>query len=318
MSYDNILKDIYFNPNHSAAFGGVKRLYDHVKLIDQNITLKDVKKWLSLQKEYTLFKDTYKNFSRNKIYASYVNEQWEIDLLDYANLHRYNNGYKYLITIIDIFSKYLYVIPIKRKCMKEVTERFEILFKKIKPTKIRSDRGKEFDNREFRALCQKYDIIYFVTENQTKKCAIVERINRTLRHKIQRYMNHNKTFKYINVVKYFVHAYNNTIHRSTGMAPKDVDEKNETIIFKKLYNAKNMLELIKKKNSKNKFEIGDLVRRKFDPKPLDKGYKQRWSTDVYKVRKVYNKFHKPQYSLELNGQRLRRRYYPEELQKVSI
>ena len=204
-----LFERIYFNPSHPAAFGGVKKLYQYAKIENKGITLNDVKKWLSSRNEYTLFKESRKNFKRNRIYVSYVNEQWEIDLLDYAKLSRFNQGYKYLITIIDVFSKYLYVIPIKRKSMKEVTDRFTILFQKVKPTKIRSDRGKEFDNLEFRQLCRKYNIIYFVTENQTKKCAVIERVNKTLRIKIERYLATNNTKKYIDIVKHIVDIVNN-------------------------------------------------------------------------------------------------------------
>ena len=316
---EKLLNKLYFDPNHPASFGGVKRLYDHAKLIDNSITILDVKNWLSSKFPYTLYKDTHRNFQRNKIYVSYVNEQWEIDLLDYSNLSRYNYGYKFLITIIDVFSKYIYVIPIKNKSMKEVSEKFEILFKKVKPTKIRSDRGKEFDNKSFKVLCQKYNIIHFVTENQTKKCAVIERLNRTLRNKIERFLAYKTSRKYIDDLKSIVNSYNNSIHRSIGMSPIDVNENNESIIFKNLYHADNLFDLIKnKKSQKLKFEIGDTVRQKFDPKSLDKRYHQKWSDVVYKVRKVYNKFKTPQYSLELDGKDLRRRFYPEELQKVII
>jgi transposase InsO family protein len=313
---NSIFEQIYFDPQHPAAFGGAYKLYQYAKLQDDRITLENVKNWLSTRDEYTLYKPTKQNFKRNKIYVSYINEQWEIDLLDYSSFSKSNFGYKYLITIIDVFSKYLYVIPIKTKSMQEVTSKLTLLFDKVRPTKIRSDRGKEFDNSGFRALCQKYNINHFVTENQTKKCAVVERVNKTLRIKIERFMNYNNTRRYIHMVKHLVKAYNSSIHRSTGMAPEDIDEEDEEIVFKNLYGADNMIELLKKEG-KIKFEIGDKVLRKNDPKPLEKGYRKQWDPQVYKLRKVYNRLNKPVYSLELRDHKLRRRFYPEELQKVN-
>jgi len=316
---NKLLEEIYFDPNNPASFGGVNKLYKYAKSIDASITLKKVKDWLSSRHEYSLHKEVRNNFKRNRIYVSYINEQWEIDLLDYANLSRFNDGYKYLITIIDSFSKYLYVIPIKNKSMSEVYSKFEILFKKVTPSKLRSDRGKEFDNHQFRSLCARYNVKYFTTENQFKKCAIVERINRTLRIKIQRYLLHNLTKKYIHVVKHIVNSYNNSVHSSIKMRPKDVNKSNENKVFKNLYKANNLLELMKKtKQSKLKFEEGDTVRQKYDPIVFDRGHNQKWSDTVYRIRKVYNKLHKPLYSLELGDSRLKRRFYPEELQKVRI
>jgi len=316
---NNLLENIYFDPRHPASFGGAQKLYKFAKSIDDTITLKHVKDWLSSRHEYSLYKESKSKFKRNRIYVSYINEQWEIDLLDYSSLSRFNNGVKYLITIIDVFSKYLYVIPIKNKSMKEVTSKFDSLFKTVHPTKIRSDRGKEFDNQQFRNLCSKYNIKYFVTQNQFKKCAVVERINRTLRMKIQRFMTHKLTKKYVDVIDQIVHSYNNTKHKSIGMRPKDVNFHNESEVFKNLYGAKNILDLMKKsKQLDHKYEIGDTVRSKYDPIVFDKGNTQKWSDIVYKVRKVYNKMTKPQYSLELDGKQLQRRFYPEELQKVKI
>ena len=314
----NILENIYFNPEHPAAFGDRKKLLKYAKEVDSSITDNDVKNWLSSKFEYTLYKPTRKNFERNKVYATYINEYWQIDLLDYVSYSRQNSGYKYLTTIIDVFSKYLIVIPLKNKSMNEVTKKFNLLFAKIKPSKIQSDRGKEFDNHQFRKLCSDHGIIYFTTQNQTKKCAVVERVNRTLRIKIQRYMVHRGTYRYIDIIEKIVKGYNHSVHRSTEMKPIDVKMNDESKIFKKLYGAENMIEIMKQRQGDKKFETSDTVRVKFDERPLEKGYQQKWSDIVYKVRKVYNKLLKPQYSVSLNDQNLKRRYYPEELQKVSV
>src|SRR6266516_1847178 len=110
---DKIFKRIYFDVNNPASFGSVVKLYRAAKAINQNIILRDTKNWLNQQFEYTLYKQTQKNFERNRIYATFINEIWEIDSLHYVNYARYNHGFKYLIMIIDVFSKYLRVIPVK-------------------------------------------------------------------------------------------------------------------------------------------------------------------------------------------------------------
>ena len=146
----HLLERIYFDEKHPASFGGVRNLYRAAKSLNSNITLKFVHDWLSSRFEYSLFKPTVKIFSRNKTLATYINEYWQCDTLDYSNISRFNNGFKYLICVIDVFSKYLMVIPLKSKTMTEVTYKFNILFNQIKPTHLQSDRGTDFYNREFK------------------------------------------------------------------------------------------------------------------------------------------------------------------------
>ena len=318
----DILKQIYFDSRHPAGYGGVRRLYQHSKKLDPNITVRNVKDWLSSQSAYTLFKEAKTNFKRNRIYATHANEQWEIDLLDYAQYARYNRvrikrnykyeyrSIKYLITIVDVFSKYAYILPIESKSMNIICNNFEQLFKKVLPKKIRTDRGKEFDNVRFKTMCDKYNIIHFVTQNSTKKCAIVERFNRTMRNKIERFMHHSRTRRYVDDLKSLLFSYNNSFHRSIKMIPSNVSHENEGIVFRNLYGKKNMLEILKDQRYNVMFEIGDTVRQKFEPKVFDKGYRQKWTDVVYKVRQVLNKFIKPQFILEYRGQPFKTKVLP--------
>lgn len=314
---DDIFKSIYFDESNPASFGSIIKLYRAAKAIHPAITLRDTKNWLSKQYEYTLYKQTERNFERNKIFTNFINEVWEIDSLHYVNYSRYNYGYKYLIMIIDAFSKYLIVIPVKTLRAEELIPKFTKLFRKVKPMKIRTDRGLEFNNRHFISLCQRFKIKFYTTSNQTKKAAIVERVNRTIRNKIRSYLAHKNTLRYIDALKQIVKSYNHSIHGSTHMAPIDIDESDERKVFKNMYGHPNMLSILKnQKNMRNKFERGQEVRQKFDEKLLDKGYVQKWSDQVYKIRKVYNKLSKPQYTIALDDRVISRRFYPEELQIV--
>lgn len=202
--------------------------------------------------------------------------------------------------------------------MSVISDNFEILFKKVKPQNIRSDRGKEFENQKFKSLCSKYNINHFVTQNSTTKCAIVERFNRTLKTKIERYMNHNRTRKFVDALKSMLNSYNNSTHRTIKMAPSVVSYENESEVFENSYGENNLLDIMKKNVTQAKFQTGDTVRYKYDAKPFDKMYRQRYTDIVYKVLKVIPKLNKYQYELEYRGNVLKRRFYPEELQKVKI
>src|SRR5882757_995858 len=100
---DKILQSIYYNPKHQATFSSPERLYDAVK--DRGISLNKVKKWLSGELTYTLHRQSKKNFKRNKILVSHIDEQWEADLVDMREFASKNNKINYILTVIDCFSK---------------------------------------------------------------------------------------------------------------------------------------------------------------------------------------------------------------------
>ena len=318
-NFNNLLNDIYYDSKNPGSLGGINKLYLQAKSYEPGIKYKDVLNWLRSQNVYTLHRPARRRFKRNRIIVSHINEQWEIDLVDLKLFSQQNHGYNYLLVIIDAFSKFLRVFPLKTKSAVEVLSKFKTLFQTVKPKKIRSDKGGEFDNRIFRKYCEQNNVIYFTTENKDIKCAIVERVNRTLKEKMFRYFTQKGTRNYIDVLQNFVDSYNNSKHRSIKMAPADVDPEDEKIVFENLYNHPNMKSLIfNQKKLKPKLKIGDTVRQKYTLNALDKSYYPLWTDMVYKIDKVYNKHTKPQYTLEVEGEKFKRRFYPEELQKVHV
>jgi len=120
---DKILEDLYYNPKNSAAYGGFKRLYQAVKNKRKNnnkkYTENDVKQWLSGQESYTLFRHRLRNkYPTSKYEVSEIDQQWSIDLADMQIISQQNKGYRYLLCVIDVFSKYAWVKPLKSKVSK--------------------------------------------------------------------------------------------------------------------------------------------------------------------------------------------------------
>ena len=311
------MDEIYFNPKNPGSLGGARRLYYAAKSKYPNLTINDVKEWLSKQNVYTLHKPVLKHFSRNRIYTSYPNEQFDADLVDLRHLSRQNNGYKFILVVIDCFSKYLFALPLKSKTSLEVLTAFKKIFEIRKPQKLRTDRGLEFNNQIFKNFCKKNDINYFTTTNSDIKCAIVERVNRTLKIRMFRYFTLKGTRKYIDVLNDMVHSYNHSVHRSIGMAPADVKDEHQKQIFKKLYNMPNLIPLLKRKKT-HALKVGDTVRIRYVLNAFDKSFYPLWTDIVYKVDKIYSKLTRPQYTISLEGEQLPHRYYIEELQKVTV
>ena len=99
---------------------------------------------------YTLHKPVRIHYTRNPTVAHSIDHQWAADLADVKNLGRYNKGVKYLLTVIDILSKYAWVIPMKNKTDAEQKRAFESILKEgRKPLRLQTDKRSEFYNKSF-------------------------------------------------------------------------------------------------------------------------------------------------------------------------
>jgi len=129
---------------------------------------------------------------------------------------------RYLLTVIDAFSKYGWMLPIKDKTGKSVADAFKEIFKKskLKPEKLWTDKGREFYNKHVKEL----GVELYSTENE-EKSSVVERWNRTMKEKMFKYFTANNTNKYIDVLDDFVERYNNTRHSSIKMTPVEASKK---------------------------------------------------------------------------------------------
>ena len=102
-NFDKILSDIYYNQKNPASFSSVSKLYKAAKAKNNKITLKYVKDWVSGELTYTLHKSKRNNYKREKIFVTKPNEQFQGDLVDMKMFSRQNNGYKWILTVIDLF-----------------------------------------------------------------------------------------------------------------------------------------------------------------------------------------------------------------------
>ncbi|GFX35856.1 integrase catalytic domain-containing protein [Trichonephila clavipes] len=130
------LAAFYENPEVPNSFGGVEVLYRSVK---GKYSKKDVKHWLSQKDTYTLYKPVRHKFQRNRVLVSDVDRQFQTDLVDMQSLAEFNKVYKYLLTCIDLFSKFAWEVPLKDKFGKSVKSGLEIIFKERKPKVWQTD-----------------------------------------------------------------------------------------------------------------------------------------------------------------------------------
>lgn len=228
---NTILSELYYSPKNPASFSSSEKLYNAAQKFNPKITLQQVKNWLSSQYTYTLHKNVKRKFERNKIFVIQIDQQWQADLVDLQNFAKENQNCKYLLTVIDCFLKYAWVIPIKQKTANEVIETFKIIFQEKKPQYLQTDKGKEFLNKNFLNYLESKNVKHFTSHNDKIKCAIIERFNRTLKEKMFKYFTAVGSRKYIDILQDLVTSYNKSVHRTIKLAPENVSKENENEVF---------------------------------------------------------------------------------------
>jgi hypothetical protein len=311
-----ILQKIYYNPLHPSSFGSIKKLFESARQRDPNISIDDVKYWLSEQPTYTIHKQRRRHFKRNRVVVENVNEQFQADLLDMRKLSKFNNGFNYILTAVDILSKYGFAIPVRNKRSYNLSSAFKKIFRERIPEKIQTDKGKEFLNKEVSKLFLKNNIHHFTSNNTEIKCSNVERFNRTLRGRLAKYFTAYHTKKWTNILDKIVSSYNNSIHRTTKFKPSEVNEKNKDIVFKNIYGFNSMREYIKSMHGISNTKKGDLVRIPYQRTRFLRGRLPLWGEEILSVNDVVKGGVKPLHILS-NYEETHKRYYPEEVQKVN-
>lgn len=256
---------------------------------------------------YTLHKPIKHKFKTRRVTVSKIDDQWQADLVDMQKYSKANKNYNYILTIIDIFSKYAWAIPIKKKRGEDITNAFRKVFKERIPDKLHTDKGLEFINKDTQNLLKKNDVHWFATENETK-AQVVERLNRTLKTKMYKYFTYKNSKVWIDIIDQLLLNYNNSYHRSIKMTPNEGSLKeNEKIVYNNLFPKK------KEKIKTNRFKVGDRVRISKKRKDFTKGYLPNFTEEIFIIKEVLDT--KPTtYKLkDMNNEDIIGSFYEEEM-----
>ena len=143
----NFLFDYYFDTKSPVAFTSPLALYREAKKRYPSLTFSQVKTWLQSKDSYTLHKPVRYNFPRNRVIVTGIDDQWQADLVDISSLARFNRGYKFLLTCIDVFSRFAWVVPLKNKRGEPLVNGFQLILDLGRsPEKLQTDKGIEFRN----------------------------------------------------------------------------------------------------------------------------------------------------------------------------
>ena len=323
------LAKLYYATGDPGSYGGIERLYKRARELGIPVSRARVTQFLQAQQAYTLHRPVRHRFKRNQTFVAHIDQQWQADLADMQAIAGDNDGYKYLLTCIDVLSKYAWVVPVKTKSGTDVRSAFRVILKRAlprKPKRLQTDKGKEFFNSEMRSLLVSQNIHHFASESD-QKAAVVERFNRTLKTRIWTYFTANNTKRYTNILQDIVHAYNHSMHRSIGMHPADCDNPQaELTAWRRLYYDHTIPKEEREgerpgqnggSTKKSAVARNKLVRISKWKHEFEKGYVPSWSREHFKVSKVLQ-HPEPVYKLEdADGEAIDGVFYRSEIQPIA-
>ena len=300
------INDEYY-ADYAHSFGGKNRLINHFgdrnqKLIEEALAENDI---------YTRFKPFRKLRYFSPYYVYRKRQLLQADIVFFnrivqgKELSTDNDGYKYLFTCIDVFTKFAWIFPLKQnncanaiKCFKEIVKD-----SKEKIENVQTDFGSEFKCKELKTYFKNENINHYFSKTD-RKCAVVERFNLTIQSLIYKMIEKSMTLRWIDMLKPAMKIYLSRYHRSIAMSPNKAElEKNHQQIRQK-YLEKYVKASLKKK--KPAYKVGDTVRIFHGKTKFERGYLEKFTGEHFVVTKVYDNQILPRYELsDWEGQPLK-------------
>jgi transposase InsO family protein len=229
------------------------------------------------------------NYPRRRVVALYKNQIWALDLIDFSHkdISYDNSGYNYILCVIDVFSKYAWLVALKNKTADTVTNALKEIMKKSKtePAFLWADRGGEFYNDKLKSFLQEKGITLYSTYSESK-VVVAERFIRTLKNWIWRYFTAKHTRDWVSFLDDLNDYYNHQKHRSIKMKPVDaIKPENHDAVFQNLY-GEYFDTLANAEPQQPKFHVGDIVRLSRTKGSFEKGYHDNFTRQTFKVDEV--------------------------------
>ena len=311
---ENEIVERYKTPGDPIAFSSAKNIYYQ---LNQEVPLKKIENILTSIESHTLHKEFHKGV-RNKSYARFKRYQFQLDLCFILNLSSYNDNIKYFLTVIDCFTRFAFVRPLRDKKGVNVLNAFKdiLLEAKEKPLMIVCDRGTEFTNKAFIAYCGGEDIKVILPESNTH-AAFVERFNRTFQNLVRKFCTEFETYRYIDHVQDIVKSYNLRKHRMIGMSPLEAEKNPHAALVINNLISKQELEIKKKTPD---LQVGSHVRISKSKDKFSRGFDEQTQNEIFTIKSISNNKRKPLYYLtDYDGKEdIQGGFYRFELTPVNI
>ena len=267
-----------------------------MKSIGKIVSTGRIKKWLIGQAVYDAHKAVRRKF-KQQFY------QFDVDTIARKRYKKQNNGYNYILVMIDVMSKFCWTYPLKTLQGVEMVKALSYLISQ-KVTKIRSDGGSEFDNQKVKEFMKIKKIDHFLTLNE-QKANIAERVIKTLKSRLVKYMHHMNSHEWMKVLPQITAGYNKSYHRSIKMSLNDALNTDDITLWNNLYlppaDKKPVVTKVarsKKKKNPYKYKVGDIVKLSHFKGAFTKEYDEKWTNENFIITSRSTREGLPQYTIK--------------------
>jgi hypothetical protein len=250
----------------------------------------------------------------------YIDYQWEADTAVMTSYSKDNDGYAYFLLVIDVFSRFVWTVPLRSTRADEMVEALKSLLDKGRvPEKLRTDKGVEFKNRRVQTLMRERNIDHFFTQNESK-ANYAERAIKNVKLRLSRYRSRHQSHRWVDVLDDVTKSYNATYHRSLKRAPEQVKKRDEQELWKLQYQRQpSVPRPTGLPKTRYRFNVGDEVRISHLQRPFQREYDERWTYEYFVVNSRGMKQGIPYYTLkDLRDEEVTGTFYDSELSKVLV
>lgn len=252
---------------------------------EETVPKSQIERFLAGQDTYTKYRRIQRKYPRIPTMTAGLDDRWQMDLMTISKSSRSNDRNNYVLLAIDILSRFAFARPIRSKNCRDVATAFKSIIEESgrrKPSIVTTDCGLEFRGPELKRLLKSFSIRQVFTIPNRTKNSVVERLIRTLREKISRYLYHVNSERFIHVLPEIISAYNHSFHRSIGMSPADVvsSKANQQLAYFNLFSGS-------QRPSSTRLKIDDSIRIPKILKIFDKpSQSQKWSNEKFNIREM--------------------------------
>lgn len=309
------IRKLYSSPGHPVAYSGPKTVAAHF-----GISLKRAREILEHHDGYNLHREYKRPKKYNPYYVHKRRKEVQGDLIDISKISAENDGVRFLLLLIDIFTKKVWVLPLQSKRATDMEAAFRQWLGSLrtKPEILKSDLGLEFRCRAVQRVLQENGVEWQPAHG-TLKAAIAERANKTIQVLIYKHLTTHETVRYIDKLPLLVRTYNRRPHRTLeGMTPASADRPRNEGLVQQIFHDR--YRRLGRARSEPKFAVGDVVRVKTDPHKISanrRAYAEQFGGEYFTVARINRTMAVPMYYLRSmdNQEVIEGAFYANELQR---
>lgn len=296
-------KTIFTSPAEVGSFSSLRGILQNPQIKKKEGVMEDLRQIPAFISHHTI----RKTFPRRKYLIKGFKEHWQADLAFLDKFSRQNNGYKYILGVIESLSKKVYARGLKKKNALAVKEAFEDIVKEAgyTPLLLHLDKGTEFKGA-FKEYLEKMNIKSY--HSYSKIAPSIERWWRTLKQRLYTYFTYTGKKRWIDVLQQLVYSYNQTVSSVTKYAPNSVRKEHEQEILHNIY--RKYLETPVKKAV---YKVNDVVQVARTKLLFEKAGTATFGEEQFIISEVVNTKPKTYRLVDLSGESIAGKYYAEEL-----